>query len=120
MVIIRANEPRRTRSYLSAASGGGNDPVQCCAPPKYPVAIAGSAVQQSLIAQSPILGWADGQSAAKTQVLEATLLQPAGLPKALEASPIVLGTLGFPSSGDRISDVPTKAKLSATVNCRVK
>jgi len=89
-------------------------------PPKYPVAIAGSAVQQSLIAQSPILGWADGQSAAKTQVLEATLLLPAGLPKALEASPIVLGTLGFPSSGDRIRDVPTKAKLSATVNCRVK
>ena len=50
-------------------------------PPKYPVAIAGSAVQQSLIAQSPILGWADGQSAAKTQVLEATLLLPAGLPR---------------------------------------
>ena len=87
-------------------------------PLKYPVALAGSAVQQSLIAQSPTLGWADGQSVAKPQVLEPTLLQPAGLPKGLEAFPIAPGTSGFPSSGDRVKDVPTWAKLSTTVNCR--
>ena len=83
-------------------------------PPKYPEALAG----QSLAAQTLTLGWADGQSVAKPQVLEATLLQPAGVPKALEAFPIAPGTSGFPSLGDR--DVPTGAKLSATVDCRVK
>ena len=57
-------------------------------PAKYPEALAGPAVQQSLVAQTPTLGLADGQ----------TLLQPVGL-KALEAFPIAPAISGFPSSG---------------------
>jgi hypothetical protein len=65
-------------------------------PAKYPEALAGPAVQQSLVAQTQTLGLADGQSVAK--LLEATLLQPVGL-KALEAFPIAPAISGFPSSG---------------------
>jgi hypothetical protein len=83
-------------------------------PAKYPEALAGSAVQQSLVAQTPTLGFADGQSVAK--LLEATLLQPVLL-KALAIAPAISG---FPSSGDIawVKDMPTWAKLSASVNCR--
>ena len=90
-------------------------------PAKYPEALAGSAVQQSLVAQTPTLGLADEQSVAK--LLEATLLQPVGLLKALEAFPIAPAISGFPSSGDIawVKDIPTWAKLSASDNCgRVK
>ena len=92
-------------------------------PAKYPEALAGSAVQQSLVAQTPTLGWADGQSVAKRRLLEVTLLQPADLPKALEAFPIARRISGFPSSWDVawVKDTPTWANLSATVKClRVK
>ncbi|MGA7155174.1 MAG: hypothetical protein WBY84_27795 [Pseudolabrys sp.] len=65
-------------------------------PAKYPEALA--EVQQSLVAQTPTLGLADGQSVAK--LLVATLLQPVGLLKALEAFPIAPAISGFPSSGD--------------------
>ena len=87
-------------------------------PAKYPEALAESSVQQSLVAQTPTLGLADGQSVAK--LLEATLLQPGGLLKALEAFPIAPAISGFPSSGDIawVKDMPTWAKLSASVNCR--
>ena len=88
-------------------------------PAKYPEALAGSAVQQSTVAQTPTLGLADGQSVAKPRLLEATLLQPVGLLKALEAFPIAPGISGFPSSGDFawVKDMPTWTKLSASVNC---
>ena len=87
-------------------------------PAKYPEALAGPAVQQSLVAQTPTLDLADGQSVAK--LLEATLLQPVSLLKALEAFPIAPAISGFPSSGDVawVKDMPTWAKLSASVNCR--
>jgi hypothetical protein len=57
------------------------------------------------------LGLADGPSVAK--LLEATLLQPVGLLKALEAFPIAPAFSGFPSSGDVawVKDMPTWAKL---------
>jgi hypothetical protein len=64
-------------------------------PAKYPETLA--EVQQSLVAQTPTLGLADGQSVAK--LLVATLLQPVGLLKALEAFPIAPAISGFPSSG---------------------
>ena len=84
-------------------------------PAKYPEALAESSVHQSLVAQTPTLGLADGQSVAK--LLEATLLQPVGLLKALEAFPIA--PAGFPSSGDIwVKDMPIWAKPSASVNCR--
>ena len=81
-------------------------------PAKYPEALAGPAVQQSLVAQTPTLDLADGQSVAK--LLEATLLQPVGLLKALETFPIAPAISGFPSSGDVawVKDMPTWAKLS--------
>jgi hypothetical protein len=86
-------------------------------PAKYPEALAGSSVQQSLVAQTPTLGLADGQSVAK--LLVATLLQPVGLLKALEAFPIAPAISGFPSSGDIwVKDMPIWAKPSASVNCR--
>jgi hypothetical protein len=66
-------------------------------PAKYPEALAGPAVQQSLVAQTPTLGLADGQSVAK--LLEATLLQPVGLLKALEAFPIAPAISGFRHRG---------------------
>jgi hypothetical protein len=91
-------------------------------PAKYPEALAGSAVHQSLVAQTPILGWADVQSVAKPQLLETTLLQPSGLLKALEAFPIALGVWGCPLSNVEdvvcVKDMPAWAKLSATVYCR--
>ena len=67
-------------------------------PAKYPEALAGPAVQQSLVAQTPTLDLADGQSVAK--LLEATLLQPVGLLKALDSFRIAPAISGFPSSGD--------------------
>jgi hypothetical protein len=91
-------------------------------PAKYPEALAESSVQQSLVAQTPTLGLADGQSVAKLLVatlLVATLLQPVGLLKALEAFPIAPAISGFPSSGDIwVKDMPIWAKPSASVNCR--
>ena len=85
-------------------------------PAKYPEALADFSVQQSLVAQTPTLGLADGQSVAK--LLEATL-QPVGLLKALEAFPIAPAISGFPSSGDIwVKDMPIWAKPSASVNCR--
>ena len=87
-------------------------------PAKYPEALAESSVQQSLVAQTPTLGLADGQSVAK--LLVATLLQPVGLLKALEAFPIAPAISGFPSSSGNIwvKDMPIWAKPSASVNCR--
>ena len=86
-------------------------------PAKYPEALAESSVQQSLVAQTPTLGLADGQSVAKLP--EATLLQPVGLLKALEAFPIAPAISGFPSWGDIwVKDMPIWAKPSASVNCR--
>ena len=86
-------------------------------PAKYPEAFTKSSVQQSLVAQTPTLGLADGQSVAK--LLVATLLQPVGLLKALEAFPSAPAISGFPSSGDIwVKDMPIWAKPSASVNCR--
>ena len=89
-------------------------------PAKYPEALAGSVTHQSPVAQTPTLGWADEQSVAKPQLLEATLLQPPDLLKALETFSIAPGNSGFSSSGDVawVKDMPTWAKLSATVKCR--
>ena len=85
-------------------------------PAKYPEVLAGPAVQ-SLVAQTRTLDLADWQSVAK--LLEATLLQPVGLLKALETFPIAPAISGFPSSGDIwVKDMPIWAKPSASVNCR--